>query len=165
MATDLYMTTNQEAKTKGLPGDAFPGRVLALTGTYEKTAADTDGSVLRFGSVPANAIPLSHSFLGFDAIAGLTDVDVGVYKQGDNAAVVDKDCLSDGLDPHAGAALGSEIRAFQAVGIDELGQSLRTLAGGAVDDGNDYYDVAFTFNTGGANTGTISWELYFLLPQ
>lgn len=168
MATNKYVNTNQEAGSKAMGGASFPGQILALTGTYEKTALDTDGSVLRLGTVPANAIPMSHSFMAFEAIAGLTDVDVGTYAQSNGAVdgvVADKDCLSDGLDPHAGAALGTEIRAFQAVGIDELGQDLRTLSGGSVGDGKDFYDVALTLNTGGANTGTIAWELYFLLPQ
>lgn len=164
MATDKYVNTNQEAGVKTMAGAAFPGQVLSLVGTYEKTAADNDTSVLRVGTVPATAIPLvTLSKSGNDALAGATDVDIGTYKV--DGAVVDKDCLSDGLDINAGAALGSERRAFQAVGLDEFGQDLRTLSGGSVGDGNDFYDIAFTGNTFGTATGTISWELYFLLPQ
>lgn len=168
MATNKYVNTLQEAGSKTMAGAAFPGQVLCLTGTYEKTAADNDTSVLRLGTVPATAIPLSHSYLANDALTGATDIDVGVYAQSNGAvdgAVADKDCLSDGLDIASGAALGSERRAFQAVAIDELGHDLRTLAGGTVGDGNDFYDVALTGNTFGTATGTISWELYFLLPQ
>lgn len=168
MATNKYVNTTQEAGGKAMGGASFPGQVLTLTGTYEKTAADNDGSVLRLGTVPATAIPLSHSYLANDALTGASDVDLGVYAQSNGAvdgAVADKDCLSDGLNIAAGNALGSEIRAFQAVGIDELGQDLRTLAGGSIGDGNDFYDVALTGNTFGTATGTIAWELNFLLPQ
>lgn len=168
MSTNIYVNTTREAGGKAMAGAGFPGQVLKLVGTYEKTAADNDGSVLRLGTVPANAIPLSQSFLGNDALTGATDVDVGVYKQSNgtiDGAVVDKDCLSDGLNIAAGNALGSEIRAFQAVALDEFGQDLRTLAGGSVGDGNDFYDIALTGNTFGTATGTISWELSFLLPQ
>lgn len=168
MATNKYVNTTREAGGKAMGGAGFPGQVLTLVGTYEKEAADNDTSVLRLGTVPATAIPLSHSFIGNDALSGATDVDIGVYKQSSDTvdgAVVDKDCLSDGLNIAAGNALGSEIRAFQAVGLDEFGQDLRTLAGGTVGDGNDFYDVAITGNTFGTATGTISWELNFLLPQ
>lgn len=167
MATNKYVNATQAAGGKTMAGAAFPGQVLCLTGTYEKTAADNDTSVLRLGTVPANAIPLATlSKIGNDALSGATDVDVGLYAPLPNGgAVADKDCLSDGLDIAAGAALGSERRAFQAVGLDEFGQDLRTLAGDAIGDGNDFYDVALTGNTFGTATGTISWELYFLLPQ
>jgi hypothetical protein len=168
MATNKYVNATQEAGGKAMGGASFPGQVLTLVGTYEKAAGDNDTSVLRLGTVPATAIPLPHSFIGNDALAGATDVDIGVYKQSNgpvDGAVVDKDCLSDGLDIAAGNALGSEIRAFQAVALDEFGQDLRTLAGGSVGDGNDFYDIAITGNTFGVAAGTISWELNFLLPQ
>ncbi len=169
MATNKYVNSTQEAGRKTLGGAGFPGQLLLLLGTYEKSAADNDTSVLRLGTVPANAIPVPHlSLLNNDALAGATDIDIGVYKQsnGDvDGAVVDKDCLSDGLDIAAGNALASPIKAFQALAIDEFGQDLRTLAGGSVGDGNDFYDVAITGNTFGNAAGTISWVLAFILPQ
>lgn len=168
-ASNKYVNSTQEAGGKAMGGASFPGQVLTLTGTYEKDGAnDGDGSVLRLGTVPATAIPMSHSYIGNDALTGASDIDVGVYAQSNGAVdgvVVDKDCLSDGLDIAAGNALGSEARAFQAVGLDEYGQDLRTLAGGAVGDGNDFYDIALTGNTFGTASGTISWELNFILPQ
>lgn len=165
MATDLYVNTNQEAGVRSSAGAVFPGKLMVLSGTYEKTASDNDTSVLRLGTVPADAVPVGTlSLLGNDALSGATDIDVGVYSAKDGA-VVDKDCLSDGVDIASGAALGSERRAFQALALDEFGQSLRTLAGGAIGDGDDHYDIAITGNTFGTATGTISWVLAFILPQ
>lgn len=164
MATDIYVNSTQEAGSKVTNGAGFVGRILALIGTYEKTAADNDTSVLRLGCVPANAIPMPKaSVLGNDALTGATDIDVGLYKQ--NGAVVDKDCLSDGLNIASGNALGSEISAFQAVALDEFGDNLFTLAGETEAVNSQMYDVAITGNTFGTATGTISWALYFLLPQ
>lgn len=170
MATNKYTNATQQAGGKTMAGAAFPGQVLVLTGTYEKTAADNNTSVLRLGTVPANAIPLPHlSKLNNDALAGATDIDVGLYAPlqagGTGGAVADADCLADGLDIAAGNALASPIPAFPAVAIDEFGLDLRALAGDAIGDGNEFYDVAITGNTFGTATGTIAWSLAFLLPQ
>lgn len=169
MATNKYVSTLQAAGRKTMAGAGFPGQVLCLFGTYEKSAADNNTSVLRLGTVPANAVPLSHSYFANDALTGATDIDCGVYAplaaDGTGGAVASKDCLMDGVDWASGAALGSERRAFPALGIDEYGQDLRTLASDTIGDGNEFYDIAITGNTFGTATGTISWELYFLLPQ
>lgn len=163
MSQDRYTNETLEGGSKVLPGSGLAGRLFVLQGTDEKEAADNDGSVLRLGQVPANAIPVpALSVIGNDALTGATDVDVGVYKQ-KGGAVVDKDCLADGLNIAAGNAAGSEARAFSAVGLDEYGQDLRTLAGDS--DATEFYDVALTGNTFGTATGTISWQLVFLLPQ
>lgn len=164
MATDKYVNSTLEAGSKVSPGAGFPGEVLILSGTYEKTAADNDTSVLRLGSVPATAIPVpTQCLLGNDALTGATDVDIGTYRQ--NGAVIDADALSDGLNIAAGNALGSEIRAFQAIGLHEFGSDLRTLSGESVGSGQEIYDIAITGNTIGTATGTISWVLTFILPQ
>lgn len=167
MATDIYVNTTMEAGRKVTNGTSFPGAVLCLRGTYEKTASDNDTSVLRVGRVPSNAIPLvTLSKLANDALTGATDIDVGLYKP-NHGVVVDKDCLSDGLNIASGNALGSEARAFQAVGIDEWGKTLKQIveADNSSTTYDQDYDVALTGNTFGTATGTISWELYFLLPQ
>lgn len=168
-ASDRYTDTTLHAGAgaKVAAGLGAPGNMLILSGTYEKGgSADGDGSVLRLGTVPANAVPVpTLSRLNNDALAGATDIDIGLYKQGEGGAVVDKDILTDGIDINAGNASGSPIYAFQGVGIDKYGQDLRTLVGGSVGDGNDNYDIAITGNTFGTASGTISWNLVFLLPQ
>lgn len=172
MATDVYVNTNREAGSKDIAGAVFPGQILALVGTYEKTAADNDTSVLRLGKVPANAVPLyGISTLNNDALTGATDVDLGIYKPNNgttDGAVVDKDLLSDGLNIASGNALASPAQAFQThPAIDEFGDSIKTLAETALATTlyDEEYDIALTGNTFGTATGTISWKLYFLLPQ
>lgn len=170
MATNKYVNTTLAAGGKTMAGAGFPGQVLVLTGTYEKTALDNNTSVLRLGRVPANAIPLPHlSKLNNDALTGATDVDLGLYAPleagGTGGAVADKDCLADGLDIAAGNALASPIAAFPAVTIEQFGLDLRALAGDVIGDGNEFYDVAITGNTFGTAAGTIAWSLAFLLPQ
>lgn len=168
MSTNKYVNTSLAAGAKVAAGVGFPGNVLVLAGTYEKTASDNDASVLRLGKVPITARPLvTLSKIGNDALTGATDVDVGLYKCGANGAVIDKDCLSDGLNIASGAALGSERRAFQSVDIDEWNRSLKDIveSDGSTTIGDEEADVCLTGNTFGTAAGTISWELYFLIPQ
>lgn len=172
MATNIYVNTNREAGSKDVAGAVFPGQVLCLQGTYEKTASDNDTSVLRLGKVPSNAVPMYHkSFINNDALTGATDIDIGIYKPNNDTtdgAVVDKDLLSDGLNIAAGNALASPAKAFQTQpAIDKFGTTLLALTN-AVNGTtlvDEEFDIAITGNTFGTATGTISWELYFLLPQ
>lgn len=169
MATNKYVNTTLAAGSKVLAGAGFPGPVMVLLGTYEKTAADTDTSVLRLGKVPRTAIPLYHSArLNNDALAGATDIDVGLYKSlAGGGDVVDKDILTDGIDIAAGNALASPVAAFQAVALEKFGLNLGELvdlASGTTSYDQEY-DLAITGNTFGVALGTISWSLAFLLPQ
>ncbi len=173
MATNKYVNATLEAGSKVMPGQGAPGQILRLQGTYEKTASDSDGSVLRLGRVPANAIPIYNtSTLNNDALTGASDIDIGVYKPsamgGTDGAVVDKDLLSDGLNIASGNALASPIKAFQThPAIDQFGLTLKQLVNvvNTVDDKNEEYDIAITGNTFGTAAATISWDLEFLLPQ
>ena len=163
MAQDRYTNETLEAGSKVLPGAGLAGQLFVLNGTDEKEAADTDGSVLRLGQVPANAIPIPHlSVIGNDALAGATDVEIGLYKQKGGAAV-DIDILLGTADINAGNAAGSELNAMSAIGLADYGKDLRTLVSDA--DNTEFYDVAITGNTFGVAEGTISWTLVFLLPQ
>lgn len=172
MATNKYVNSTREAGGRTMPGQVFPGRVLRLQGTYEKTAADNDTSVLRLGTVPSNAIPLYHaSKLNNDALTGATDIDIGLYEVSDgtnDGAVVDKDLLSDGLNIAAGNALASPIAAFQThPTIEEFAKNLLTLTNdvNTTTRVDEAFDIAITGNTFGTATGTITWDLSFLVPQ
>jgi hypothetical protein len=168
MATDKYLNSTLDAGGRVLTPKGFPAHKMVLTGTYEKTAADTDTSILRVGKVPANAIPDYHSSLiNNDALAGATDVDIGIYKA-DKGAVVDKDLLSDGLNIAAGNALTSPIKAFQThPAIDEFGLTLLELTNltNTTTRTDQEFDIALTGNTFGTATGTITWRLEFIVPQ
>lgn len=168
MATDKYMNSTLAAGGRPLTAAAFPAIMLVLKGTYEKTAADNDTSILRFGKVPANAIPnYELSSLNNDALAGATAVHVGIYKP-DGGAVVDVDLLSAGLNIAAGNALASPIKAFQTHPTIEEAESTLLELTNAVNSttrGDQEFDVALTGDTFGTATGTITWHLVFTVPQ
>lgn len=69
------------------------GEVGSLIETVPVTNGDSSTSTLRFGYVPSNAVILPSSRIDNDAVTGVSDFDLGVYKDG---VVVDADCLVDG---------------------------------------------------------------------
>lgn len=166
MSTNKYLST----VTRPVPGIISPGNIFAIIGTYEKTAADTDGSILRLGKIPSGAIPIyNKSNLFNDAIAGLTAVDVGIYKTlANGGAVVDANLFSAALDPHAGNARTAPAKLMQTHPlIEEDGLTVLALTNlvNTTTLVDEEFDVALTLTTGGANTGTISYELFFMIPQ
>lgn len=172
MATNKYVNATREAGGRTMPGQVVPGRVLRLVGTYEKTAADTNASILRIGTVPANAVPLYQSSqINNDALAGATVVDVGIYEVSDgpnDGVVVDADLFSSNLDIAAGNALASPVKAFQThPTIEEFGLTILALtnAVNATTRADEAFDIALTGDTFGVATGTIAWDLSFLVPQ
>lgn len=162
MATDYYIDADLAAGNRSSAGNGAGGRILVIIGTYEKLAADTDNSTLRIGKVPANAVPLPKlSSIENDAIAGFTAVDLGLYKPGVGGAVVDANILLAAADLHS-ANTGTDP--FAAVTLDKRGQNLLTLLGLAV-GAHEEFDIVLGGATLGANIGTISWQLAFLVPQ
>lgn len=124
--------------------------------SFEKTAAMTDASVLVLvpGLSPKHK-PVSLK-ITCDAIAGLTDVDFGFYKQDSvGGDVIDKDILKDGLDPHSGlSTLTEELDLDPAY----LGKAAYQLVNTSGVDPQAYgsFDLCATFNTGGTATGSIA---------
>lgn len=123
--------------------------------SHEKTAAQTDATVLILvPGLSPNHKPVSLKYTG-DAIAGLSDVDFGYYKQESaGGSVLDKDILKDGYDPHAGVATLTELLDLDPA---NLGKSAADLIGsGSVPFKFGAVDLCATFNTGGTATGTIA---------
>lgn len=157
MATNKYVTQNASSKAANVDVAARSGGAVVkqLFFSFEKIAGDTDGSILRIGQISPNAKIRSVLF-ACDAIAGLTDVDIGFYKPLSlDGSEVDANCLKDGLDPHAGIATLTEEYAPDAANV---GKEAWAIAGVSAADADKYgqFDIALTFNTGGANTGTVA---------
>lgn len=164
MAQTRWVLETLEAGKKDDAHKAGPGsKVACVTWNDEKEAADTDGSILKIARLPANAVPLKCD-INNDAIVGLTDVDLGLYRENGDAA--DADLFLDGADLSGGKAIGSEQNGL-ATGpaIDKIGKRLWELLGKTVKNKDEDYVLALTLNTGGANTGTISGRFWYALPE
>lgn len=163
MATDIFVTQNASsvAVDKDVSARFCGATKKVVLFSYEKTAADTDASVQRVARISPFAKILSIK-LGCDAIAGLTDVDIGLYKPLEvGGAVINKDCFKDGLDPHAGL---STLTEEYAPALADVGKEAYLIGSIAAADVDKYgaFDVALTFNTGGTATGTIAGTIEYI---
>lgn len=131
--------------------------------TFETAAADDAGDIKALFRVGAHEIPVD-GWLVSDAIAGASDLDVGLYR--DSEVVVDADALADGLDPSAGIAFASKLDILSALAVEERGvKSFYDIANdvatgdvvGALP--NDSYWVAITLVSEVTAAGTITVSL------
>lgn len=160
---NAFVTNNVESK----PADTciaarFHGSIVrTLAFNFEVAAADDNGSIYRIGKLPVTAIVKSLR-LANDAIAGLTDPSIGVYKALEvGGAVIDVDCLMVAADLSAGTATLTEKF---APAIADVGKDILSLAGVADADKVKYgqVDVAITTAAGAAAAGTISGILEYV---
>ncbi len=160
---DKYANTLSAAGKKCPAINAGGSNTLVITGKYELAAGDDDGSVLRIGRLPANAIPILGQLYS-DVITSCNDLDCGLYKPGVGGAVVDKDLMLDGGDPSGGKAITAPLNLLTNLGgadvIDSFGKQLWELLGLTKPSRQDY-DLALTFNSVGSLAGTLSWFLLF----
>lgn len=127
--------------------------IVTMVETGAVAAADDNGSIYRFfKAVPSNYIPVEICIHN-EAITGGTDYDLGLYETGEDAAVVDKDILADGLDLSGARA----ISAWNNDGMKTIAlQTLSTLATlSAQTRPSASYDIALTANTVGSGVGNI----------
>ncbi len=137
------------------------GVVRQIPFSFEKAADDIDASVWRVGRISPYAIIRSVVF-ACDAIASLTEIDIGFYKPKETGGdAIDKDCLKDGLDPHAGiAALTEEYVPDPA----NVGKEAYLIAGLTAAEAIKYgaFDIAITGNTAGTDIGSISGIIEYI---
>lgn len=154
-----YVNTQNAAQSP----EARGGEVIALSGSFEVAAADSDGSKYRLAKLNKNLVPIQ-ILINCDSITGATDYDLGLYETLENGgAVKDKDCYVDGADISAGKAIGSEQNGLADLPVDEIGDQVFEHAN--VTDENDAheeYDLVLTGNTVGTGSGTVSWRALFV---
>jgi len=171
MAADKYVDT---ARQNGLPARAHEssGVVPRLrTITFETLVADDQNDIRRLFTVGAHEIPVRCDIVN-DAIAGATDIDVGLYRPGVDGVAVDADALMDGIDINAGLAWGSETDGLAALDISERGVKSFYDIANDVETADvighipfDSYDVVLTYNSEITGAGTITVHLWTIDEQ
>lgn len=158
---DAFVDSQRAAGLPARAREASGVNPKIRTITFETAAADAAGDVKRLFTVGAHEIPVDCKVIS-DAIAGATDLDIGLYRPG-GGVVVDKDALADGLDPHAGIAYAAALDGLSALGVEERG--VKTFAEIAADVvttdvighiPQDSYDIAITENSEISAAGTIT---------
>lgn len=135
------------------PAVLAEGTPRAITSVVAIANGNSATSQVFLGRVPSNAIILPQSLLTHTAITGLTDLDVGLYR---NGSVVDADVLADGLDVH----LAGTKSPIASVGTADLGKRVWELAGLTSDPGG-MYDVVATLKADAGADGTLVLSLIY----
>ena len=139
-----------------IPTQVKGGKMIAIAGNFETLVADDIDTIYRLCRVPANAVVLQVDFNN-DAIAGITDMDFGLYdtlEQG--GAVKDVDVFMDGTDMHAAAVMGSETSGLSNLALDAIGDQMYQHAGDDAPTPNGEYDLCLTSNAEITGAGTIA---------
>lgn len=126
---------------------------VASSGSITITNGDSINSLVYLARVPSNAILLPLSTLLHGAVTGVSDFDIGLYKDG---ALVDVDILADGLTL---ASAGSK-NVLASVATGAIGQRVWELAGAAYDPGS-FYDIVGTLKAAATATAVIESFVYY----
>lgn len=146
-------------KQKPLPAEETQGHGHFLVSTVELVAMDITSTV-KFGSIPSNARISKLSRLDFDAIAGVTDMHLGLGKTvGGVYTPGSANCLINSLDAH----LAGTKDATANVDIANLYKAAWELAGYTQDPGGNL-DVVATYNAAPTAGGTQTLTMPFATP-
>lgn len=159
---NAFVTDNVESKAADtcIAARSTGSLVRTVMANFEVAAADDNGSIYRLFKIPGTAIVTSLRVAN-DAIAGLTDPQIGIYKPQElGGAVIDVDCLMESVDLNAGAAMTERL----VTAIANRGKDVLSLSGVADADKNKYgsVDVALTTPAGVTAAGTIAVELTYV---
>lgn len=147
------IVTNNKTPASNITGRAG---VFSVCAKVTVLSSHADGDVYRMFRVPTSGVPVAQ-FISNSAITGGTDYDAGLYNNGLNQAVLDKDVLFDGVSM-ATAANNVVISGVQLIAND--GKAFWQLAGLSADPGGEL-TVAITANTVGSADGTIFYVLFY----
>lgn len=169
--SDKYVDSQRQ---NGLPARARESsgvgtRLRSIT--FETAAADAALDVRRLFTIGAHEIPVQMDVV-CDAIAGLSEVDIGLHRPGVDGIVVDRDAFMDGVDLSAGYAFAAKKDGLAALAIEERGiLSAYEIANDVLATDvighlpNDSYDVTMTFVSEVTAVGTITVHLWTIDQQ
>jgi hypothetical protein len=156
--------TNLDAAPSVIPNvrDSH-GRLMSKVETIETASADSTNQQLRFFRVNAQD-RITRITIQCDAIAGLTESDLGVYLP-NGGAVVDIDAYVDGVDFHVGLDAGTTASlnyAYAAKNIVDAKEKVWEDASVSADPGNVQYDLVLTNVSDVSAAGTITIEIEYV---
>jgi hypothetical protein len=122
--------------------------------TTTSTDGDSATSLFYLGKMPSNAVPLAGlSTLKHGSITGVSDADIGLYKDG---VVVDIDILADGLTLASAGAKDP----CASIAVADVGKQLWQLLNLTKDPGVEY-DVVLTTKADASATATFGGVILY----
>jgi hypothetical protein len=138
-----------------LPAEEVQGHAKRLISTIEVVNGDNATSVYYLGRIPANARIGRGAVLLCDAIAGLTDIDVGTP--------YDPNCLLANNDPHAGSTAGISLSALFDIAVLNKPFYKNQTPTPAADPFGDL-DIILTINHAPTAGGTVTVDIPYYTP-
>lgn len=140
--------------------------VVAMGGIWDKTAEETDASVIRLLTHVPSQYSIITSIVTNNEIDGATDVDVGLAYSNDGP-VIGKDSLRDGITlANARSRNTSIFNRNIAFTQENFPPSLYDIYYESLSDKStakrySSFDVVLTLNTGGTATGKVEYIFMF----
>lgn len=117
--SDKYVDSQRQGGEAARARESSGVRPLVRAITYETATADAALDVRRLFTVGAHEVPV-RCLVMCDAIAGLTAVELGLYRP-NFGVVVDRDALMTSIDLSAGYAFAAAKDGLSALGVEERG--------------------------------------------
>jgi hypothetical protein len=152
-----YVDSNVASGKKAAALLAQGAQTFVMVQTFEVAAADDNGSIYRvFKNVNPNYVPVRLDII-CDAIAGMTDVNVGFYKSLERGgADVDENALADALDFSSAVLRSAPLDGLKAVNAADAEKPIYELAGDTLATRELGYDIALTAVAAASAAGTIT---------
>lgn len=161
---DDYVDSNLAAGNRTSAIAAQGSKTVSGRVVFDTVAAHDANSVYRV----LRGIPNTAVFKKFDiytdGVTGLSDVNVGVYKVGAGAAVVDDNCLGDAIDLSSAVLPTAAKDGLISVVNSDRSKALWELAGQSLTSRQSHYDVCLTAIADPSEADTIVIDYEYWAP-
>jgi hypothetical protein len=139
-----------------IPSFGKGSRIHTLIGTCPIADGDSINSVVIFGKLPSNAVILPEARIGYSAVTGVSDFDLGYRARTFPTLAGDIDALIDGQS----IATAGETRLIAAAAVYLIGRRLWEMLGIATDPKCEL-EIAGTLKAAATAAGTVTLYLPF----
>ena len=146
------------------PAHQLGGRMRVASGTIALAAGDLSaGDTVMLAPIPTNASVVSIKIYNDDLDSGTTNTcDVGLWSSDGEVTAVDDDCYASAITDLRGAVtVGTEV-AFEARGVEKMGQKVWEDAGQSSDPGGHYL-IGLIFDAAGNAAGDLSFLITYVI--
>jgi hypothetical protein len=157
-----YVNADIVAQKKGVALLTQGAQLIVMLESFEVAAADDNDSVYRvFKNVNPFYVPIRLD-ISCDAITGMSDVNVGLYKNLEQGgAVIDDNVFADAIDLSSAVTRTVPKDGLVSVNIADAEKAIWELAGDTLNNHELGYDICLTAVAAASTAGTILVVGYF----
>lgn len=153
---DAYMNADVAANKKASALLSTGAQEIVMIESFEVATADDNNSVYRvFKNVNPHYVPIRLD-ISCDAITGMSDVNVGLYKSLDQGgAVIDDNCFGDAIDLSSAVTRTVPKDGLVSVNLADAEKPIYELAGDTLATKELGYDICLTAIAAASTDGTV----------